>query len=134
MKRCIVRLFKCIITVFLAIGLIFAGMQIYGTIRRYTVKRDIVNGFYEKYDVFMKISDELKNTYFEGDPVNISQEISELGYSYIYSNNGVIDFSHKYVSLWTGSIGILRAFEYENIPSWYALEHIESEWYYYRMV
>ena len=60
MKRCIVRLFKCIITVFLAIGLIFAGMQIYGTIRRYTVKRDIVNKYNEKSKCQNEI-DELKN-------------------------------------------------------------------------
>ena len=123
----------------LLLCLFLTGILVYGSARRYVIKKDTVHAFYAQYAAFVEASEEdsgggifsdILNFNREGD---LPQEIQEMGFESVYFDDGVAYFTHKDASAWTGSFGILRTADTKNVPSWYILEPIEREWYYWRM-
>lgn len=143
MKNSILKFLKRIVLAAVAICLLLClfltGILVYGSARRYVIKKDTVHAFYAQYAAFVEASEEdsgggifsdILNFNREGD---LPQEIQEMGFESVYFDDGVAYFTHKDASAWTGSFGILRTADTKNVPSWYILEPIEREWYYWRM-
>lgn len=133
------RIALAAVAICLLLCLFLTGILVYGSARRYVTKKDTVHAFYAQYAAFVEASEEdsgggifsdILNFNREGD---LPQEIQEMGFESVYFDDGVAYFTHKDASAWTGSFGILRTADTKNVPSWYILEPIEREWYYWRM-
>ena len=65
--------------------------------------------------------------------LTIPNEMSEIGIEEIYNfdDNTYFEFADRV--LWMFPQGILHIELMKEVPDWYILDHIEDEWYYYRI-
>ena len=65
--------------------------------------------------------------------LTIPNKMSEIGIEEIYNfdDNTYFEFADRV--LWMFPQGILHIELLEEFPDWYILDHIEDEWYYYRI-